>query len=91
MLRVTVQYNRVVVHDVDLGARFAGLHADVAVDKYGRVQVLTEKEKFYCSLDSMGYDVFEAIRDLLSKDESLARQFRKLKRKIDRHLAKEVV
>jgi hypothetical protein len=90
MLRVSVQHNRVVLRDVDLGERFADLHADVAVDKYGRVQLLTEKMKFYCSLDSLGNDVLEAIRDILSKDESLARPFRKIGRKIDRHLAGEV-
>ena len=42
MARLSVQYNRIIVHDVDLGARFADLHADIVVDKTCRVQVLAE-------------------------------------------------
>jgi len=84
MARISVQNNRIVAHDIDLGARFADLHADIAVDKVGRVQVLAEKVRFYCDLDSIGPDVLAAIEDLLSKDKDYAKAFRKLKKKVER-------
>jgi hypothetical protein len=87
MARLSVQYNRIIVHDVDLGARFADLHADIVVDKTCRVQVLAEKMRLNCDLDSLWKDVFEAIEDLLSKDTDLAKRFGKFQTKIHRHLA----
>ncbi len=88
MVRITVQNNRIVAHDIDLDARFANLHADIAVDKVGRVQVLAEKVRFYCDdLDSIGIDVLVAIDDLLSKDKDYGKAFWKLKKKVERLVA----
>ena len=90
MVELSVQYNRIMVHNVDLGARFADLHADIVVDKVGRVQVLAEKMRLNCDLDAMGNDVLEAIEDLLNKDKDLAERFGKLKAKVHRHLAERL-
>jgi hypothetical protein len=90
MVEVSVQYNRIIAHDVNLGERFADLHGDVMVDKTGRVQVLAEKMRLNCDLDSLGNDVLEAIEDLLSKDNELAKRFHKLKTRVHRHLAERV-
>ena len=88
MVRITVQSNRIVAHDIDLDARFANLHADIAVDKVGRVQVLAEKVRFYCDdLDSIGIDVLVAIDDLLGKDKDYGKAFWKLKKKVERLVA----
>ena len=88
MVRISVQNNRIVAHDIDLDARFADLHADIAVDKVGRVQVLAEKVRFYCDLDSIGIDVLVAIDDLLSKDKDYGKAFWKLKKKVERLVAR---
>jgi hypothetical protein len=89
-VKISVQNNRIVVHDLDLGPTYANLHADVAVDKVGRVQVLAQKVRFYCDLDSMGTDVLAAIKDLLDKEEDYRKAFSKLKKKVDRLVAERV-
>lgn len=90
MVELSVQYNRITAHNVDLGARFADLHADIVVDKIGRVHVMAEKVRLNCDLDSMGNDVLEAIEDLLNKDKDLSERFGKLKSKVHRHLAERL-
>lgn len=90
MARISVHNNRIIVHDIDLGASFADLRADIAVDKVGRVQVLAERMRFYCDLDSMRNDVLGAIGDFLKQDEGYGKVFGNLKRKVDRLLAKRV-
>ena len=90
MVDLSVLYNRIIARDVDLGARFADMHADIIVDKTGRVQVLADKMRLNCALDSLGNDVLEAIEDLLNKDKDLAEQFWKLKAKVHRHLAERL-
>ena len=90
MVRISVQNNRIIAHDIDLGRSFADLHADIAVDKVGRVQVLAEKVRFYCDLDSIGNDVLRAVGDFLSESKDYGKAFWKLKRKVDRLLAKRV-
>jgi hypothetical protein len=75
---------------VDLGARFADLHADIAVDKIGRVQVQAEKMRLNCDFDIIEKDVLEAIEDLLNKDKDLAERFGKLKAKVHRRLAERL-
>ena len=87
MVDLSVQYNRIIARDVDLGARFADMHADIVVDKSGRVQVLADKIRLNCDLDSLGNDVLEAIEDFLSKDKDFIKRFGKLQTKIHRHLA----
>ena len=89
-MRITVQNNRIIAYDIELGARFAGLHADIAVDKVGRVQVLAKKVQFYCDLDSIGNDVLGAIEDFLNKGKDYGKTFWKLKKKVERLLAKRV-
>ena len=86
MVELSVQHNRITAHNADLSARFGDLHADIVVDKTGRVQVLAERMRFYSDVDAIGKDVLEAIEDLLNKDKDLAIRFRKLKAKIHRHL-----
>ena len=90
-MRISVQNNRIVAHDVDLGASFADLYADIAVDKVGRVQVLAEKVRFYCDLDSIAIDVLAAIDDLLSKDKDYGKAFWKLKKKVERLVAERAI
>jgi len=90
MVWISVQNNRIIAHDIDLGTSFADLHADIAVDKVGRVQVLAEKVRFYCDLASMGIDVLAAINDLLDKEEDYRKAFSKLKKKVDRLVAERV-
>ena len=87
MAGLSVQYNKIIARDVDLGARFADLHADIVVDKTGRVRVLADKIRLNCALDSLGNDVLEAIEDFLSKDKDLVKRFGKLQTKVRRHLA----
>ena len=90
MVRISVQNNRIIAHDVDLGASFADLHADIAVDKVGRVQVLAKKVQFYCDLDSIGNDVLSAIGDFLNKGKDYGKTFGNIKIKVDRLLATRV-
>jgi hypothetical protein len=79
------------VHDVDLGARFAGLRADVAVDRVGRVLVATGKVRFYSDLNSIGVDVPAAISETLEKNENYGKTFWRLKKKVDRLVADRAV
>jgi hypothetical protein len=87
MVDLSVLYNRIIARGVDLGTRFADMHADIVVDKTGRVQVLADKMRLNIGLDSLGNDLLEAIEDFLSKDKDFIKRFGKLQTKIHRHLA----
>ncbi len=88
-MKVSVQNSRIIVHDVDLGASFADMHADVAVDKVGRVLVVARKVRLYSDLDSIGVGILAAISDILGKDKNYGKTFWRLKKKVDRLVAEK--
>ena len=66
-MNITIKHNTVFLENVKLGKSFADIVADLIVDKYGRVKIITNKTSFYTDLDNLPYETLNAIARVLEK------------------------
>ena len=82
-MEIIIRHNGVYLKNANLGKGFAGMTADLVLNKYGRVTVVGSKLSFLTDLNRIPVEILDAVTKSLEK-EAGNRILEKIKEKIQR-------